>query len=371
MNTDVIPALAAYRLRAATAHAAFLAAPKPAPPAPYVRPLFPALSAYLSSAASRFAAHKRSATTSTSTPFPPSVARKPARALGSAPPTSDSVASASTASEYAAPRRVAWLRYLAERAHRLTATAPACALHAAQLPCAIPADVRARFARRLRALLDRRAGAPLGTACKMYASERAPPVGLPPRALGTQSPPPRAPPCANHAARCAASLERGDSALPAAAQSRVNDATADGEVDTFEKTRGIYAGKPDALYRRRTSRKYAAWRRVQRDLETAQLQKQRDAERAMRASRGPDYLQTGRKAGDTSFVPFLYELDSKAYAFSSRISQAPKLRKAMVDKYSAGGEIAGGGVGTNGLAKAHLAAETNPLFHTRVMNRFG
>lgn len=139
-------------------------------------------------------------------------------------------------------------------------------------------------------------------------------------------------------------------------------------LDTFEEVRKRYAGRPDELYRRKTARRFATWRRQRKQKEAETLRKASRAESEMKRRRGHDHLLTERKTGDSSFAPFLFELDSNTYAFSSRITEAPKLRKVMIEKYStASGEGEGN---LNGWEKAQQAAETNPLFHTRVMNRF-
>eukprot|EP00177_Eucheuma_denticulatum_P002822 GFKZ01005061.1.p2 GENE.GFKZ01005061.1~~GFKZ01005061.1.p2 ORF type:complete len:371 (+),score=59.91 GFKZ01005061.1:77-1114(+) len=143
-----------------------------------------------------------------------------------------------------------------------------------------------------------------------------------------------------------------------------------GEVDrrdTFEEVRKLYMGKPDEIYRRQTARKFARYRREKREREAESLKQSTRAEMEMKRRRGHDHLLTARGNGDASFAPFLFELDSNAYAFSSKITDAPKLRKVMIEKYS---KDDNGANNVNGWQKAQQAAETNPLFHTRVMNRF-
>lgn len=162
-----------------------------------------------------------------------------------------------------------------------------------------------------------------------------------------------------HVARCRDALRKGCKTL-----------MRQGEFarrDTFEEVRKRYIGKPDEIYRRRTARKYARYRREKREREAEALKQSTRAEMEMKRRRGHDHLLTARDNGDASFAPFLFELDSNAYAFSSKITDAPKLRKLMIDKYS---KDDNGANDVNGWQKAHLAAETNPLFHTRVMNRF-
>lgn len=139
-------------------------------------------------------------------------------------------------------------------------------------------------------------------------------------------------------------------------------------VDCAEEVRRRYAGKPDERYRRRMGRRYASWRRVREEREREMERREMVAEMEMKRRRGYDQLLTGRVEGDASCVPFLYELRSCAYAFSSKISEAPKLRKVMVDKYS---KLEGTREkGVDGWEQARLVAENNPMFHTKVMNRF-
>ncbi|CDF77443.1 unnamed protein product [Chondrus crispus] len=136
--------------------------------------------------------------------------------------------------------------------------------------------------------------------------------------------------------------------------------------DTFEEVRKRYAGRPDELYRRKTARRFARWRRQKLEREAELSRTASRAESEMKRRRGYDHLLTDRRAGDSSFAPFLYELEGNAYAFSSKITEAPKLRKVMIDKYSA----RDGATVTDGWERAQQVAEQNPLFHTRVMNRF-
>lgn len=139
-------------------------------------------------------------------------------------------------------------------------------------------------------------------------------------------------------------------------------------VDCFAEVRKRYLGKPDELYRRRTARRYAVWRRNRDELRREMERKEMFAEKEMKRRRGSDRLHSDRAAGDASFVPFMYEPGSHAYAFSSKITEAPKLRKVMVERYSQGACVQGESI--NRWERAKLAAETNPMFHNKVMNRF-
>lgn len=166
---------------------------------------------------------------------------------------------------------------------------------------------------------------------------------------------------AQHVSRCQEGFRAGISKLHA------HGTTKKVNLDTFDEVKRRYAGRPDEVYRRKTARKFATFRRQRRQMEEEESKRTMSAETEMRRRRGHDYLLTSREVGDSSFAPFLYELDSKAYAYSSKITEAPKLRKVMMNKYLARNDAAGE---PNAVEKARLAAESNRLFHTRVMNRF-
>lgn len=168
-----------------------------------------------------------------------------------------------------------------------------------------------------------------------------------------------------HVARCRASIASGGNAL----QPGRKEYEGTLKVDTFEDVKRIYSGKPDELYRRKTARKFATWRRKHREAEKERVYQELQAENVMKKRRGYDQILTSRTSGDASFAPFLFDLNNQTYAFSSKITEAPKLRKIMVDKYSAETSSSDGHV-LNNWQKAHQAAENNPLFHTKVMNRF-
>lgn len=166
-----------------------------------------------------------------------------------------------------------------------------------------------------------------------------------------------------HIERCRDGLDRGAVLLYPSGRKLQTSMT-----DTGEEVRKRYAGRPDELYRRKTARKFATWTRQRKQREQEILETLSRAENEMKRRRGHDHLLSGRKAEDSSFLPFLFELDSSTYAFSSKITEAPKLRKVMLEKYSVVNQESADDLNT--WEKAQHAAETNPLFHTRVMNRF-
>lgn len=167
---------------------------------------------------------------------------------------------------------------------------------------------------------------------------------------------------AQHVGRCREGIRIGLKALKL-----TSDNKAKVKLDSFEEVKKRYTGKPDEIYKRKTARKFARYRRKRREEEEKMHKTCNRAEAEMKRRRGHDHLLTTRKNGDSSFAPFLFQLESNAYAFSSKITEAPKLRKAMLSKYSTKDESYGK---ANGWDKAQEAAEANPLFHTRVMNRF-
>ena len=123
-----------------------------------------------------------------------------------------------------------------------------------------------------------------------------------------------------------------------------------------------YAGMPDELYRRRHGRAFARWRRQQREADTVAR-----AEAEMARRRGLDRLQTQRAEMDAR--PFAFDGGEHAYAYNTRITEAPRLRAQMVRKYAAPApqplvpQL-------QGREKALKFADSAPMFHTRVMDRF-
>lgn len=336
-------AVAAYRVAAATAFSNFRGKqPRPLKQQlskvpvcdiPYQRSSFPALEQYLQSASDKFSTFKQQLLTCST--VTESRKRNTSKALGTSSKPVLSIA--------AEVRRQRWLVYLSEARHRLNVRLSSVQI-SHPIPCGIPLDIRMKYAslkRTTKIIYKKRFQFSTSKLGKVNVDEQ---LLLP---------------CLEHTERCEQSIENGSTCLQPLTQKQM-------QVDTFDAVRIRYQGKPDELYRRKTSKKFAAWRRRMRDADLIVSRHESNAEHKMKISRGYDQLLTQRSYGDTSFVPFLYETDSHAYAFSSRISDAPKLRKAMIDKYSA--------KDTNEqvdlLQKAHIAAETNPLFHTRVMNRF-
>ncbi|KAI0562011.1 hypothetical protein FGB62_68g171 [Gracilaria domingensis] len=166
-----------------------------------------------------------------------------------------------------------------------------------------------------------------------------------------------------HVSRCRVLYSEGKRILV-----RVNKTVLGESLDDFEEVRKRYLGKPDELYRRKTARKFARWRRQQREKEKQKVAAEIRAEKEMKRRRGYDHRLTMREARDATFAPFLFDTSCNAYAYSSKITEAPKLRKIMMTKYSDTRKSSDGQ--QDQWERARQAAETNPLFHTRVMNRF-
>lgn len=381
----------------------------------YQRKLFSALEQFLIQATAKYAAFKSSQVSQSSNTV--KTTEQVARALGSSGPLVMSLC--------ADVRRHRWLVYLAEARHRHTMSMHYGIDNATvmknrllpPLPCGIPHDVRQRYAK-LHAAFKSMFGLKAGNDTPHHHRQHSRPVLVTARKqnqfvffsrpLGngdaqqqqkqgqqqhqhqhehSQLDQTLTPLCLLiHVSRCRASLASGASRLLSQASERTVVHV------TAEAVRRKYAGKPDEIYRRKNSKRYAAWKRRVQDMAKASQSRVQSAEHKMRSSRGYDQLLTQRSYGDTSFAPFLFDTESHAFAFSSKISEAPKLRKVMLDKYASSDErnknytletCATSAATTNGsegsqrqvvvdsLQKAHVAAQTNPLFHTRVMNRFG
>ena len=123
-----------------------------------------------------------------------------------------------------------------------------------------------------------------------------------------------------------------------------------------------YRGMPDELYRRRHGRAFARWRRQQREADAVAR-----AEAEMARRRGSDRLHTQRS--ETDARPFAFDGGEHAYAYNTRITEAPRLRAQMVRKYAspAPQPLV---PGLQGREKALQFADSAPMFHTRVMDRF-
>lgn len=132
-------------------------------------------------------------------------------------------------------------------------------------------------------------------------------------------------------------------------------------VDCEADVRRRYAGRPDELYRRKTSRRWSVWRRAAAarasDAERAVV----DAEREMKRRRG-----AVADIGTSSFVGYGWDNEARVYQFCDKINGKKELRERMLRKY--GTREDGAEIGPR--EKAEIMAQTKELFHTKVMNRF-
>lgn len=312
---------------------------------PYTRASFPALHKYLSKAAAAYARFKQS----------PASLCTPIAVIGSSPQKLGHGPPCPILCLFAHKRREKWNIELSQRTH--FARAKHSATRDVVLPCKIPIDIR-RMAH---------------SHYNAYCSRKSIDSDKPPQALGhklgillgddliAERPLTRTTAYIIHVTRCRKIYYDGNAVLPCASlQARQT------MCDTFEQVLRIYASKPDELYRRKTARKFARWRRKRRELEIERLADEANAENEMKRRRGHDQLLTTREARDSSFAPFLFQSKSHAYAYSTKITKAPALRKAMIEKYS----TSNAALVPDQWELAQRKAETMPLFHTRVMNRF-
>ncbi|PXF49894.1 hypothetical protein BWQ96_00054 [Gracilariopsis chorda] len=310
----------------------------------YKRVLFPALEDFLRHAAEAYGVSKQRASSSIKK-------KTAAQKLGSGEPVE---------ALFACVRRERWLTAAATAAH-LTRASPTVSF-VTTVFCGIPADIRdqahARYIE-LRSSIRQQAIEPVvhfGHALGAYTDTTNGSDIL--SAVVTKEEG-----YVVHVSRCRNNYAQGRTSLV-----WMNTPNLENRYDTFEEVKSRYAGKPDELYRRKTARKFARWRRKRREGEQEKLAVELKAEKEMKRRRGYDQRLTSREARDSSFAPFLFETNCQAYAYSTKITEAPKLRKVMIQKYNDSDE-----------AKQHVpdqweralqAAKSTPLFHTRVMNRF-
>lgn len=337
----------------------------------YQRDVFPQLKAYLESATSKYASYKQNKDLRLATV---DANGRTGKGLGTRSLGSCTVTLRKNSWLHADVRRDRFLRHLSYSRHRkiacrLDAPSPLSSTKpvyegGVTTKCMIPTDILRTLSMRHKSV----ASLPRRFAFRsIFPPPRRTSIHVPARSLRTAgSVPVRLSgflppiPCEEHSTLCRLSLAAGQQVHRVRILKSVR-------LDSAEAVHKLYAGKPDEIYRRKMSRRYAVWRRKQRQIQLAESQKLAKAEHVMRDSRGVDQLMTHRHVDDCSFAPFLFDLESRAYAFSSRITEAPKLRNVMLQKYSA---LEAGEDATDSLKTARLAAEVNPLFHTRVMNRF-
>lgn len=136
-------------------------------------------------------------------------------------------------------------------------------------------------------------------------------------------------------------------------------------VVDVDDVRRRYTGKPDELYRRRTARRWAVWRRAVGAAAAAQGKVVACAEREMKRRRGADMLDSA-SGGDVGFKAYGWDNKKNCYMFCDKITEKKGMREGMLRKY---GEVSTV-VEMSRREKAEEMAQTKELFHTRVMNRF-
>ncbi|KAA8496540.1 hypothetical protein FVE85_0269 [Porphyridium purpureum] len=136
-----------------------------------------------------------------------------------------------------------------------------------------------------------------------------------------------------------------------------------------EAVRKYYSSRPDELYKRKQSRRFAQYRRIRIEQERLENNTVKSAEAGMRKRRAleMDRLRTYEE-DHGGFRHYRYSNDNTAFAYCSTITQNHARRGDMIEKYSqeAGKEVSS----VDSFQRAQLLAEQLPMFHTRVMNRF-
>mmetsp|Transcript_26881 Transcript_26881/g.104329 ORF Transcript_26881/g.104329 Transcript_26881/m.104329 type:complete len:315 (+) Transcript_26881:176-1120(+) len=90
--------------------------------------------------------------------------------------------------------------------------------------------------------------------------------------------------------------------------------------DTFETVATEYQGKPDELYKRRSSKRYAAFKRKRAELERREMKKLRRAETEMLRRRVRDGDRV--RADENSLNRFFFCNENTTYAYCTKIPEA-------------------------------------------------
>jgi len=132
--------------------------------------------------------------------------------------------------------------------------------------------------------------------------------------------------------------------------------------DTFEMVAREYEGKPDELYKRKCSKRYAAFKRKRAELERRENRKFRRAETEMlrRRVREGDRV----RAAETSLNRFFFCNEKNTYAYCTKIPEAGRCRDTMLEKYSRPEPA------EEETLTAQEILTSKPSFNMRVMNRF-
>eukprot|EP00188_Purpureofilum_apyrenoidigerum_P005844 Plantae.Rhodophyta-Purpureofilum_apyrenoidigerum.ctg809.p1 GENE.Plantae.Rhodophyta-Purpureofilum_apyrenoidigerum.ctg809~~Plantae.Rhodophyta-Purpureofilum_apyrenoidigerum.ctg809.p1 ORF type:complete len:364 (-),score=58.21 Plantae.Rhodophyta-Purpureofilum_apyrenoidigerum.ctg809:374-1444(-) len=132
--------------------------------------------------------------------------------------------------------------------------------------------------------------------------------------------------------------------------------------DDFKHVKALYAGKPDEIYRRKSSKKFAIYRRLKLAQESHERQLHHRAEINMlrQREREGDRIRAER---DT-LNPFLFCNGKNTFAYCSKLSEAGRHKEILVKKYLAVPTV-------TAVPDAVDVLTSKPSFNLRVMNRFG
>ena len=141
-------------------------------------------------------------------------------------------------------------------------------------------------------------------------------------------------------------------------------ASAEAGKVVYEDILRRYRSRPHELYRRRASKKFAAYRkRHLSNLDTANEMRKR------RRATAPDRLMsTTENNHEKSATPFLYSNENLTWMYNDGWSTGGR-RKGMIKKYV---EMKSSEIDETlqSIEKAKSIAQNAPMFHTKVMNRF-
>ncbi|KAJ8904055.1 hypothetical protein NDN08_000585 [Rhodosorus marinus] len=133
--------------------------------------------------------------------------------------------------------------------------------------------------------------------------------------------------------------------------------------DTFEMVAREYECKPDELYKRKSSKRYAAFKRKRAELEQREIRKFRRAETEMLRRRVRDGDRV--RADENSLNRFFFCNENNTYAYCTKIPEAGRYKDSMLEKYSQAEP------NEEEALTAQEILTSKPSFNMRVMNRFG
>lgn len=129
--------------------------------------------------------------------------------------------------------------------------------------------------------------------------------------------------------------------------------------DCYEDVLKRYCGKPFELYRRKASKRFAGYRR-RTSVEEGKAERMRKRSRAVKVDR--------LMSGEGRATPFLYANENVTWMYCDGWGAEGRKRK-MVKRYA---EMSENDIDSKleRLEKAKNIAQSAPMFHTKVMNRF-